>query len=232
MNRATDLREDRRAQEENEKLNRIPTEAEIMKAIKETRESAPGEDGVRINYIKYACDDMKAVMVELVQLMFQRRANEWSEGLKTGVIVPLFKKGDRGDVNNYRGVCLLAMGSRILARIIAKRVGVWAETLKVLDENQAGFRRGRSTADIVQVMVRIEEDTRDWKRREEQHDLEERNLPAARLLGLTKTYPRVNNDMWMHLERYGMKSHCLKTIMDLHEATSYKVRGMDGMSEE
>ena len=41
-----DLREDRRAIEENEKLNRIATEAEIKTAIKEIRESAPGEDGV------------------------------------------------------------------------------------------------------------------------------------------------------------------------------------------
>ena len=151
------------------------------------------------NYIKYACDDMKTVMVELVQLMFQSRANEWSEGLKTGVIVPVFKKGDIGDVNNYRGVCLLTMESHTISGIIAKRVGVWAEALQVLDENQADFRRGRSTADIVQVIVRIEEGTRDWKGRAEEYDLAERK-------GI--------------LARYGMKGHCLETIKNLHEATS------------
>ena len=217
------------------KLNRIPSEGEIMTAIKEIRESAPGEDGVRISYIKLACDEMKAVIVELVQLMFQKRAHEWSEGLKTGIIVPLFKKGDRNDANNYRGVCLLAMGSRILARIISKRIGTWAENLRLLDENQAGFRKGRSTADIVQIMVRIEEDTTDLKRRIVKHDINMNgeNLPEARLLDLTKAYPRVNKPaLWKLLERYGMRGDCLDTIKDLHESTTYKVRGKDGTSEK
>ena len=39
--------------------------------------------------------------------------------LKSGVEVPLYKmKGDRYDPGNYRGVCLLSLGSRILARIV------------------------------------------------------------------------------------------------------------------
>ena len=73
------------------------SEREIMKAISGIRESGLGEDGVIISYIKLAREEMKAVMVELIQLIFQRRAHEWSEGLKSGIIVPLFKKGDRKD---------------------------------------------------------------------------------------------------------------------------------------
>ena len=61
-------------------------------------------------------------------------------------MVPLHKKGARDQANNFRGVCLLSMCSRVLGRVIAKRVWRWAEHLKLLDENQAGFRKGRSTA--------------------------------------------------------------------------------------
>ena len=57
------------------------------------------------------------------------------------------------------------MCSRVLGRVIAKQVGRWAEHLKLLDKNQAGFRKGRSTADVVQVMQRIQEDVVDCKRR-------------------------------------------------------------------
>ena len=56
------------------------------------------------------------------------------------------------------------MGSRILARIAVKRLRVWAESVGILDDNQAGFRRGISTADVVQVMVRLEEDVEDLRR--------------------------------------------------------------------
>ena len=61
-------------------------------------------------------------VIEIVKMMFEKRANEWDESAKSGIIVPLFKKGDRKNVNNYRGVCLLSMCSRVLARVIAKRV--------------------------------------------------------------------------------------------------------------
>ena len=154
---ARDLREDVRAIEANARMNRMPDRGEIKSVMKEMKESAPGEDGVRIVYIRHACEEMEEVVIRMVQKMFESRANEWSDTLKGGVIVPLYKKGDREDPGNYRGVCLLAMGSRILARVIAKRLGEWAEDLSLLDENQAGFRKGRSTADVTQMMVRMEE---------------------------------------------------------------------------
>ena len=47
---AVDLRNDRRAKEANGCLNVVPESEEISEAMKETRESAPGLDGVRIGY--------------------------------------------------------------------------------------------------------------------------------------------------------------------------------------
>ena len=54
-------------------------------------------------------------------------------------ITPLYKnKGSRNDPNNYRGVRLLAMESRILARIAADRLRIWSKKMDLLDNNQAG----------------------------------------------------------------------------------------------
>ena len=87
------------------------------------------------------------------------------------------------------------MGSRILARIAAKRLEVWAEKVGFIDDNQAGFRRGRSTADVVQVMVRLEEDVEDLRRRVlgGSRDLDQGKWPEARLLDQRKAYLRVNS---------------------------------------
>ena len=41
--------------------------------------------------------------------------------MRTGLLVPLHEKGDRKEIDNFRGVCLLSMVSKILARIIATR---------------------------------------------------------------------------------------------------------------
>ena len=215
-------------------MNEVPTRREIVSAMDEMKESAPGEDGVRLCFIREACEEMKEEVIAMVRKMFVSRAHEWSESLKGGVIVPLYKKGDREDPGNYRGVCLLAMGSRILARVIAKRLGRWAEDLSLLDENQAGFRKGRSTADVTQMMVRMEEDVSDLKRRVNEHgcEMDENEWPVARLLDLRKAYPRVNKPaLWLLLERCGLVGYCLNVITDLHESTEYKVRANDGMSE-
>ena len=231
---AVDLRNDRRAKEANECLNVVPDSEEIREAMKETRESAPGLDGVRIGYIRKACEGIQGRVIEIVQRMFEMRANEWDELVKVGAMVPLHKKGARDQANNFRGVCLLSMCSRVLGRVIAKRVGRWAEHLKLLDGNQAGFRKGRSTADVVQVMQRIQEDVVDCKRRvnDGANGMNEDEWPCARLLDLRKAYPRVSKPaLWSLLERYGMKGQCLETLVDLHETTEYRVKGREGLSE-
>ncbi|KAI8486755.1 hypothetical protein Bbelb_355030 [Branchiostoma belcheri] len=233
IERVNDLRGTAKAYEANEMLNRVPEREEIEEAMKEMTDSAPGEDGVRLRYILDACEEVQERVIETVRFMFEKRANEWEASVKSGIMVPLFKKGDRKDVNNYRGVCLLSMCSRVLARVIAKRLSWWAEWLGLLDDNQAGFRKGRSTADVVQMMVRMQEDVADCKRRVNgEEEVDEIEWPVARLLDLRKAYPRVNKPaLWALLERYGMSGKCLESVIDLHESTEYKVRGKEGMSE-
>ena len=110
---AVDLRNDSRAKEANECLNVVPESEEIREAMKETRESAPVLDGVRIRNIRKACEGIQGRVIEIVQRMFEVRANEWDELVKVGAMVPLHKKGARDQANNFRRVCLLSMCSRV-----------------------------------------------------------------------------------------------------------------------
>ena len=80
----------------------------------------------------------------------------------------------------------------------------------LLDDNQAGFRQGRSTADATQVMVRIQEDVGDYQKRRGIHtetvERREELKHLAKLLDLRKAYPRVSRPaMWSLLRRYGLK---------------------------
>ena len=223
-----DLRGTEEARDAEALLNETPQEEEIERAVKRMKESAPGKDGVRLCYIKEAPPEVKAELVRMVKFMFENRAHKWEDELKTGQMVPLFKKGDRNDKNNYRGICLLAMGSRVLGKVMAERLRWWAEFMKLTDENQSGFRAGRSTADATQVMVRLEEDAEDLRKRRRRRGEEEESGsdPVARLLDLKKAYPRVNKPaLWGILEKYGLKGNFLWTLQDLHEATTYVVKG-------
>ena len=68
---------------------------------------------------------------------------EWS----TAIVIPIHKKGDRNNLDNYRGISLLNTGYKIYSKIIAKGLTVIAEVL--LLEQQNGFRKGRSCMDCI-----------------------------------------------------------------------------------
>ena len=67
----------------------------------------------------------------------RRRAHEapegmedenWPEKRKIGFMVPLWKKKERKeDQNTWRGVTLLSVGSKLLARVVIARLQRWSE---------------------------------------------------------------------------------------------------------
>ena len=65
---------------------------------------------------------------------------------KTGMICPVYKKGDKLVYENYRGITLLMIGERVKS---------YAE--EILGEYQCGFRPCRSTTDQIFVMKQIME---------------------------------------------------------------------------
>ena len=234
INLIDDISNTEEAREYAELLNTTPPREEILKQMKEMSESAPGKDGVRLIYLLNGGPELIDKLVTMIQDMWEKGQEEWDDSLKIGQVIPLFKKGDKNNVNNYRGVCLLAMGSRIIARIAASRLRIWAEEMKLLDDDQAGFRKKRSTADVTQIMVRIQEDTRDLFKRAEKagETIPEGERPAARLLDLRKAYPRVNKPaLWQILKKYGIGERFLRILQDLHECTEYRIKSRSGESE-
>ena len=74
--------------------------------------------------------------------------SQWSEG----IIVPLLKRNDPNDVNNYRGITLVSCFSKIFTGVLNNRLTQWAESNNVLSDSQFGFRKGRSTTDAIFVL--------------------------------------------------------------------------------
>ena len=72
---------------------------------------------------------------------------EWSEEWTFSIIIPLPKKDDLKQCENYRTIALVSHASKILLRIILERIRVKTET-EIADE-QAGFRQGRGTRDQI-----------------------------------------------------------------------------------
>ena len=61
--------------------------------------------------------------------------------------MPIPKKGNIDDLNNYRGITLTSIFSKIFSCIIDNRLRQWPEHCNVLNDFQFGFRKGKSTTD-------------------------------------------------------------------------------------
>jgi retron-type reverse transcriptase len=57
------------------------------------------------------------------------------------------------DVNNYRPITLVPALSKILEKIISKRMLAFLEKHKILNPSQFGFRRNKSTQDAIALIV-------------------------------------------------------------------------------
>ena len=69
----------------------------------------------------------------------------WGEA----ILCPLYKGGSLNDLNNYRGISLTSVLSKIFTKILNNRLIIWAEKSGLFFENQAGYRKGYSTIDQI-----------------------------------------------------------------------------------
>ena len=81
------------------------------------------------------------------------------EDWKKGVIIPVFKKGDKKVCDNYRGITLISQIAKVLERILERRMRRKVE--EELQEEQYGFRSGRSTVDPIFSMRQLME--KNWE---------------------------------------------------------------------
>ena len=65
--------------------------------------------------------------------------------LKSAIVKPLFKKGSRLEVGNYRPVSLLCIISKVLERAIYVQLYDYLKSNQLFYEFQSGFRKSYST---------------------------------------------------------------------------------------
>ena len=90
-------------------------------------------------------------------------AEEWKES----VIVPIYKKGDETDCNNYRRISVLPTTYKILSNILLSRLIPYAE--EVIGDHQCGFRHNSLTTDHIFCICQILE--KKWEYNEALHHL-------------------------------------------------------------
>ena len=77
-------------------------------------------------------------------------SGEFPEAWTTGVIIPIHKKkGEGSNPNNYRGITLVSVMGKIFTKFLNGRIESFIDLNGILLDNQAAFRKNRSTTDQI-----------------------------------------------------------------------------------
>ena len=143
--------------ENTEMLDSPFTENEVMKAISSLKnQKAPGEDYILNEYIKLTSNVLTKFYTNLFNTVFE--TGVVPESWTTGLIVPIYKKGDPTNPSNYRGIALLPALGKVYTKLLNDRLERFSECYDLIYNNQGGFRKNNSTVDqvfVIQTLIDI-----------------------------------------------------------------------------
>jgi hypothetical protein len=97
-----------------------PSLVEVEIAIGKLKSyKSPGTDNIPAELIKAGGETLYSEIYRLICCIWNK--DELPQQWKESIIVPIYKKGDKTDCNNYRGNSLLSTAYRILSNILLAR---------------------------------------------------------------------------------------------------------------
>lgn len=199
--------------------SKAPEEEEIRRQIKKLKNGkAAGEDGIVAEFLKVAGPKTIQEITRILQNIWE--TEKIPEDWKSAVIHPLYKKGERTDVNNYRGISLLPVAYKILSQCLLDRTQAQLE--HTIGEYQAGFRPGRS---CMEQILNLKTILRYQKLRGRE--------TVCTFVDFKKAYDSVDRQaLFQELEELGLDRKTTEIIKQTLTNTKSKVKFMGELSSE
>ncbi len=138
-----------------------PSDAEVIRAIKSLKSNkAPGIDLIQAEIIKADMETSTKYLSDLFCTIWREETipEDWCKG----IITKLPKKGDLSNCDNWRGITLLSIASKVFCKILLFRIEDEIDLL--LREEQAGFRKSRGCIDQIFALRDIIEQASEWQK--------------------------------------------------------------------
>jgi hypothetical protein len=129
-----------------------PSLVEVEIAIGKLKSyKSPGTDQIPVEMIKAGDETLCSDIHERICSIWNKE--ELPQQWKVSIIVPIHKKGDKTDCNNYQGISLLSTTYKILSNILMARLTPYVN--EIIGDHQCGFRCNRSTTDQIFYIQQI-----------------------------------------------------------------------------
>ena len=115
---------------------------------------AAGLDNIPCNLLKIAAEIVSPSLTYIFNLSLE--TGIFPQDWKIAKVSPIFKKGDKTDIDNYRPISVISIIAKIFEKIIHNQFNNYLSKNKLLNKYQSGFRSLHST------MTALLETTNNW----------------------------------------------------------------------
>lgn len=191
---------------------------QIIDAIPNKKSTGP--DSIPIALVK----ECKDLLSPILSILINRSVEEgfFPNELKKAEVVPIFKKGERNKIENYRPIALLSVFSKIFERVLYERTAHFLDLHNAISLSQHGFRKGYSTESASAEMT--------------QHIFEcmDRNECVVVLLfDLTRAFDSVDVDfVCVKLDKLGVRGNINNVYRSFLTDRPFCVKIGDGYSKD
>lgn len=201
-------------------LHTALTTVEVLEAIRRlARRKAVGLDGIPGEVIKKS-DKLANSLVKIFNDIWC--TGKYPVGWNKSFIVPIYKKGDKKDSNNYRPITVMNALAKLYSIILTNRITKIVHKYNLIKEEQAGFMQHKNCIQQVSVL----------------HEICARRMRLGKdttllFVDFSKAYDSVNHRvLFKKLGHYGIRGNLLTNIMGMYKNPSVCVRVNNVDSDE
>ena len=186
--------------------------SEVCDNIQKLKNSRQDLDVVSVISIKDNAHFISKILAVIINLCF--RVGKFPNCLKNAIVLPLFKKGDRNNMSNFRPISILPPFSKIAERCMKVRLVYYLNEYNLINPSQYGFQSGISTQNaILHLTEQI------------YHNLHLYRSTLGVFIDFSKAFDTVNRDiLLMKLEKYGITGTALDLFRSYLSNRSQAVR--------
>ena len=117
----------------------------VLRSLKTDKASGP--DGVPPRFLKEFAGELAPVLCRLFRLILI--SCTYPSSWKHALVQPVPKKGDRSNPSNYRPIALTSAVAKVFETLLNSHFNKHLESNNLLSDHQYGFRKARSTGDLL-----------------------------------------------------------------------------------
>ncbi len=156
-----------------------------------------GHDGISMILVKSISKEVSVPLTKIINLSLS--TGVVPDDMKMAKVIPLYKAKNKELFTNYRPISLLPTFSKLLEKVVHKRLYQFLQKHNILYPNQYGFRRKRSTCDAITDFTFDVLQT-----------LDDRQSSLAVFLDLSKAFDTIDYEILLRkMEHYGVRGTAL-----------------------